>query len=154
MSNDSPFRAGFGKTPPVLVGRDALLRDFGDAIDLGSWGQERVTLLEGLRGVGKTVMVNALEDVARARGWIVVSETATAGFAARISGSHLPRVMRELEPPPTRRVTGAGIAGMSLTTQLVDANGPAPTLRTQIVSARGAYDITDDTGQAVHRIPP
>ena len=137
MSNDSPFRAGFGKTPPVLVGRDALLRDFGDAIDLGSWSQERVTLLEGLRGVGKTVMVNALEDVARARGWIVVSETATAGFAARISGSHLPRVMRELEPPPTRRVTGAGIAGMSLTTQLVDANGPAPTLRTQIV------DITD-----------
>lgn len=137
MSNDSPFRAGFGKTPPVLVGRDALRRDFGDAIDLGSWGQERVTLLEGLRGVGKTVMVNALEDVARARGWIVVSETATAGFAARISQSHLPRVMRELEPPPTRRVTGAGIAGVSLTTQLVDTNGPAPTLRTQIA------DITD-----------
>lgn len=65
--NDSPFRAGFGKTP-VLVGRDELIVDFGDAIDVGAWGQERVTLIEGLRGVGKTVMVNALEDVARGRG--------------------------------------------------------------------------------------
>ncbi|MFT4135612.1 AAA family ATPase [Microbacterium sp.] len=137
MSNDSPFRAGFGKTPPVLVGRDALLRDFGDAIDLGSWGQERVTLLEGLRGVGKTVMVNALEDVARGRGWVVVSETATPGFAARISESHLPRVLRDLTGPPERRVTAAGFAGASVTTQLVGKNDGVPTLRTQIA------DITD-----------
>ena len=135
--NDSPFRAGFGKTPPVLVGRDRLISDFSDAIALGSWGQERVTLIEGLRGVGKTVMVNALEDVARDQGWVVVSETATPGFTERMNKSHLPRVLRDLDPKPTRRITGGGIAGASVTTELVRADEPTATLRTQIA------DVTD-----------
>ncbi|WP_292836533.1 ATP-binding protein [Microbacterium sp.] len=130
--SDSPFRAGFGKTPPVLVGRDDLIVDFGAAIDVGAWGQERVTLIEGLRGVGKTVMVNALEDVARERGWFVVSETATPGFAERITSTHLPRILSVLDPPPARRITGAGVAGATITTTLVDHPQPTPTLRSQL----------------------
>lgn len=130
--NDSPFRAGFGKTPPVLVGRDALLADFGDAITLGAWGQERVTLIEGLRGVGKTVMINALEDVARAQDWIVVSETATPGFAERISRAHLPRILHSLNPPSSRRITGVGIAGASIDTEVITPPEPMSTLRTQL----------------------
>ncbi len=30
--NDSPFRAGFGKTPPMLAGRDSILDDFAAAL--------------------------------------------------------------------------------------------------------------------------
>lgn len=149
-SNDSPFRAGFGKTPPVLVGRDALITGFDDAIELGAWGQERVTLLEGLRGVGKTVMVNALEDVARERGWFVVSETATPGFADRIGRAHLPRILHSVDPRPERRITGVGIAGVSLTTSLVGTEQPSDTIRTQLAriaeatSGRGVLFTLDE----------
>ncbi|CAB0574651.1 ATP-binding protein [Corynebacterium diphtheriae] len=45
---------------------------------------ERISLITGLRGVGKTVLLNAFEEEARARSWWVISETATAGFTERI----------------------------------------------------------------------
>ena len=41
-----------------------------------------VTLYTGGRGTGKTVMLNAAEDIARAAGFKVISETASAGFVA------------------------------------------------------------------------
>ncbi|TPF85595.1 hypothetical protein BW13_09845 [Bifidobacterium sp. UTCIF-37] len=40
--------------------------------------------LTGARGVGKTVMLNALGDIARKRDWIVIDETAEAGFINRL----------------------------------------------------------------------
>lgn len=100
----SPFRAGFGKSPPVLAGRDDILDELSNALVEGTWTSERASLVEGLRGVGKTVLLNAVEDRARERGWIVVSETATPGFTDRIARDHLARAIHRLDPPPTRRI--------------------------------------------------
>lgn len=109
---DSPFRAGFGKSPPVLAGRGDLLTNFDHAIEPGQWGQERSILIRGFRGVGKTTMINALEDVARGRGWFVVSETATAGFYDRMFVTHLPAILNEIAPEGGVRVTSAALTGV------------------------------------------
>ncbi|WP_319651285.1 MULTISPECIES: AAA family ATPase [unclassified Corynebacterium] len=51
----------------------------------GPGTHERVSLVVGPRGIGKTVLLNALEDEAEARhGWRVISETATTGFVRRL----------------------------------------------------------------------
>ena len=66
----NPYSPGAGTRPPALVGRDREL----DAIDvalqrllLGRDGRSQ--LLTGLRGVGKTVMLNEFEQCAGGRGY-------------------------------------------------------------------------------------
>ena len=151
MSNDSPFRAGFGKNPPVLAGRDEIIRVFREALEVGTWSQERVTLIQGFRGVGKTVTVNALEDVARAAGWRVISETATPGFTDRLRDEALVELIAELDPQPERRVTGGSVTPLgSVQTVLTPEEQPARSLRgsianvTQLLEPRGGLLITVD----------
>ncbi|MHB8450849.1 MAG: ATP-binding protein [Mycobacteriales bacterium] len=99
----NPFHPSFGVSPPLLVGRDRVLEDFREALDDGPGASGRATLYTGARGAGKTVLLNAVEDLARQRGWLVVSETATAGFVNRIVRQQLPRLLREFDPEAVRR---------------------------------------------------
>lgn len=59
-SIQNPFSQGAGSPPLDLVGRDQVLRK---AQNLFGWlrlgGSEKSLLLTGLRGVGKTVLLNA-----------------------------------------------------------------------------------------------
>ncbi len=99
----NPFTASFGVSPPLLVGRDAILAEFSAALADGPGASGRATLYTGARGSGKTVMLNAAEDLARAEGWLVVSETASPGFVERITTEHLPRLLREFDPKAIQR---------------------------------------------------
>ena len=102
----NPFRPSFGVTPPLLVGRDAEVLAFGDALDAGPGAPGRATLYAGVRGIGKTVMLNEAETQARQRGWVVVSETAVPGLIDRLTAQRLPEVAASLELSATgRRVT-------------------------------------------------
>jgi hypothetical protein len=63
----NPFSPGAGSPPPELVGRDSLLELA--RILLGRVKQKRAEkslLLTGLRGVGKTVLLNEIERMAKA----------------------------------------------------------------------------------------
>jgi hypothetical protein len=103
----NPFHPSFGVSPPLLVGRDAMLAEFGEALDDGPGSAGRAVLYTGARGTGKTVLLNAVEDRARQRGWLVISETASPGFVERITHQQLPRLLREFDPATVRRrVTG------------------------------------------------
>lgn len=82
MSN--PFKPTAGMTPPVLVGRADDIADFSYALDDGVGAPGRLMYITGARGVGKTVMLNALGDIARERGWLVIDETAETGFLPRL----------------------------------------------------------------------
>src|SRR5215218_1220072 len=93
----NPFTPTFGAPPPLLVGRRDVLDSFEDSLAEGPGSPGYVTLYTGGRGVGETVMLNAAEDIARASGFIVISETATAGFVERLTSTHLPKLL------PTRR---------------------------------------------------
>lgn len=136
MSMDSPFRPGFGKTPPYLAGRAAALAQLEDGLELGQWPQERGILVTGFRGVGKTVMLNTAEDLAHSRGWKVISVTATTGFFDQIVGSELPRLLNELDPQNSFRVTSLGLAGLgSIEIQYSDGRVATPTFRSMCAEA-------------------
>lgn len=66
----NPFSPGAGSPPPELVGRDSTIEQA--RILLGRVKQkrpEKSILLTGLRGVGKTVLLNEIEYLARANGY-------------------------------------------------------------------------------------
>lgn len=104
----NPFTPTFGKTPPLLAGRDQMVEDWAYAIDQGVGAPGRATLLTGARGVGKTVLLNVLEDEARERGWAVISESTSPGLMDRLTRTDLPQVLHSLDPRGqlTRRITG------------------------------------------------
>jgi len=56
----NPFRPGAGRVPPELAGRSTLLQEFGTRLYQAreSGEGERPWILSGLRGVGKTVLLN------------------------------------------------------------------------------------------------
>lgn len=101
----NPFSPGAGAPPPELVGRDPLLEQA--RILLGRVKQkrpEKSLLLTGLRGVGKTVLLNEIERMAK-----------TAGYQTILLEAHEEKPLGELIYPALRsllyeldRVTGAG----------------------------------------------
>jgi hypothetical protein len=66
----NPYAPGAGQRPPELAGRDRELRQFEVTLERVAAGRpERSMVLSGLRGVGKTVLLNALRSLAVTRAW-------------------------------------------------------------------------------------
>jgi DNA polymerase III delta prime subunit len=66
----NPYAPGAGQRPPELAGRDQELAAFDVVLERVSHGRpERSLVLTGLRGVGKTVLLNALRSAAVRRQW-------------------------------------------------------------------------------------
>lgn len=84
MRHINPFKPTAGMNPPELIGRDMMLSDFEEALDNGPGAPDRLMRISGVRGVGKTVLLNALGEVARARGFQVVDVASNSGFCDRI----------------------------------------------------------------------
>lgn len=95
----------------------------------------RATIYTGARGSGETVMLNAVEDRARERGWLVVSETATRGFVNRLANTELPMLLSNFDPDSVRRrltgITGPLGSG-ALTWSATESHVPQATLRSQV----------------------
>ena len=86
MAPRNPFAPTFGASPPVLAGRDAILADVDEAFETGPSHPDFTTLFIGVRGSGKTAMLNATEDLAREKGWRTISVDATTpGLLDRIA---------------------------------------------------------------------
>lgn len=115
----NPFKPTAGANPPQLVGRAWLIDEFAESIENGPGAPGRLTIFSGPRGVGKTVMLNAVAERVQADyQWLVIHETATPGLLGRLSRS----AMRLLESGSRRHVTsvtlpviggGIGIASPS-----------------------------------------
>lgn len=66
----NPYAPGAGQRPPELAGRDRELDAFDIVLERVSRGRpERSLVLTGLRGVGKTVLLNTLRSAAIGRLW-------------------------------------------------------------------------------------
>lgn len=66
----NPYAPGAGQRPPELAGRDKQLDAFDIVLERIARGRpERSVMLTGLRGVGKTVLLNQLRSAAVSRGW-------------------------------------------------------------------------------------
>lgn len=81
----NPFKPTAGATPPYLVGREDVLQEYEESLEDGPGAPARLARFTGPRGVGKTVMLTAVADLAGSHGWETVAETATPGFVPRLT---------------------------------------------------------------------
>ena len=84
VRRSNPFKPTAGMNPPELIGRDTILDDFRDSLENGPGAPDRLMRISGVRGVGKTVLLNALGDIARGYGFRVVDVASNKGFCERI----------------------------------------------------------------------
>lgn len=100
----NPYAPGAGTRPPALTGRDKEIEAYEVLIDRlrdGVAGQSMI--ITGLRGTGKTVLLNAFEDITVDRGWLAVQrefdeQTSLPTVVARAAQ----RILVDLKP--SRRV--------------------------------------------------
>ena len=77
----NPFSPGAGSPPPALVGRDAEIETIRIAIGRMSLGRSsRSMILTGLRGVGKTVLLQEFRRLGQRRDWVCRPLEASAGM--------------------------------------------------------------------------
>lgn len=68
-ASDNPYNPGAGAPPPELAGRDGLLQQAATAMERVRKGRPAKSfIMLGLRGVGKTVLLNELEQTAEKSG--------------------------------------------------------------------------------------
>ena len=73
LSELNPYSPGSGLTPPHLVGRQDEIDAFDLLVARNRGGRHsRAIVLHGLRGVGKTVLLNQFRDQADRAEWLIV----------------------------------------------------------------------------------
>lgn len=76
----NPFAPGAGAPPPALVGRDEIIASADIALHRIRDGRpEKSQMLLGLRGVGKTVLLNEIGKIAEDLRYLIVQLEAPEG---------------------------------------------------------------------------
>ncbi len=125
----NPFKPTAGKTPPVIVGREDVIDEFVEGLDNGAGAPGRLMRISGVRGTGKTVLLEEVARIAAERGWLTLKEVATKGLCQRILEELAPRTEishAKLEP---------ALAGVSIGSLDIDHIGP--TLKDAMETAIG-----------------
>ena len=96
----NPYAPGAGTKPPALVGRDEQIEAFDillERLERGYTAQSEI--VTGLRGVGKTVLLDVFRDTAEARDWATVEWEVekNAPFAAKMA-TQVRRALLQLAP--------------------------------------------------------
>jgi AAA ATPase domain len=97
---NNPYAPGAGTKPPALVGRDAQIESFEVLLErLENGYAEQSMIITGLRGVGKTVLLDVFREKAERRNWATIEwEVEKSGsFEAKIS-SQVRRALLQLAP--------------------------------------------------------
>lgn len=121
----NPYAPGAGTKPPALTGRDEEIEAFVVLLERlahGAAGQSMI--VKGLRGVGKTVLLNTFEDVAVERDWIPVfkeceSSTSLPALVAR----QCRRLIEDLKPTARAAKRLRRVIARLSTFTVVDPNG-------------------------------
>ena len=101
----NPFSPGAGSPPPELAGRDAVLEQARVLLGrIQAKRPEKSILMTGLRGVGKTVLLNEMERMAMREGYrTILIEAHEDKPLALLLIPQLRRILFELN-----RLAGAG----------------------------------------------
>lgn len=138
----NPFSPGAGSPPPELVGRDPVLDEA--RVLLGRVRLKRPDksmMLTGLRGVGKTVLLNEIERIAQAQGYHTVSIEAHEDKAlGPLLALHLRRILFDMN-----RLAGAGDKVMR---SLAILRGFIGSLKLTVNDVSIGLDILPETGTA------
>ncbi|MBU2602474.1 MAG: ATP-binding protein [Actinobacteria bacterium] len=96
----NPFAPGAGTKPPALVGRDDQIESFDVLLErLENGYAEQSMIITGLRGVGKTVLLEVFREKAEAREWATVEWEVekTSLFGSKMA-SQVRRALLQLAP--------------------------------------------------------
>jgi hypothetical protein len=151
----NPYAPGAGQRPPELAGRDRELEQFGVTLERVATGRpDRSMVLSGLRGVGKTVLLNALRSQAVQRAWGTGKVEARPDQSLRLPlAQAVHAAVRELghrhrDPDRVAEVTGV-VKAFALRTGLEDRRSgrssgrPRWTPPADVPAARGRADSGD-----------
>ncbi len=149
----NPYAPGAGQRPPELAGRDRELQQFEVTLERVAAGRpERSMVLSGLRGVGKTVLLNALRSQAVKRAWGTGKIEARPEQSLRLPlAQAVHAAVRELghrhrDPDRVDAVTGV-LKSFALRTSLEDRKGvrwqPGASLGADVPAAKGRADSGD-----------
>lgn len=94
----NPFAPGAGSQPPELAGRDEIISDAVTALKRTQIGKHaRSQMLLGLRGTGKTVLLNTIENAAEENGYLTsVIEAPEEKPLAELLYPKMQQVLRKL----------------------------------------------------------
>lgn len=119
----NPYRPGAGARPPALLGRDELIDRFGVTVRRALKGRPDKSLMPiGLRGVGKTVLLNRFIEIARAEGFKIgfIEAPETKEFRLLLA-AHLRTILLELRgTKPTEAILKALRVLKAFTIQTAD----------------------------------
>lgn len=145
----NPYRPGAGTTPPALIGRDDLLRQFAITVGRAKGGRPGKSVMAvGLRGVGKTVLLNRFSEIAVEQGFDVAFIEATdSGDFPTVLAVRLRKILLELDRGSVSRHVARALRVLkSFTLQLPDGStiqlDPEPMLGAAD-SGRLDDDLTD-----------
>ncbi len=102
IPRSNPYAPGAGVPPPELAGRDDLIERVSIALDRVRAGRAaRGFIFHGLRGVGKTVLLNRIRLDAEAQGFASQDRGARRAFPAGTSFVSAPDNVAQAEPQPS-----------------------------------------------------
>jgi hypothetical protein len=124
-ARDNPYAPGAGTKPPALTGRDDEIEAFVVLIErLGRGVPGQSMIVRGLRGVGKTVLLNTFEDLAVERDWIPIFKECEASTSLpALVARHCRRVIDDLKPTARAAKRLRGVASRLSTFTVVDPAG-------------------------------
>jgi hypothetical protein len=96
----NPYAPGAGTKPPALVGRDRQLESFDILLErLENGHAEQSMIITGLRGVGKTVLLDVFREKAERRDWATVEWEIErrAAFAPKVA-THARKALLQIAP--------------------------------------------------------
>jgi AAA ATPase domain len=145
----NPYAPGAGQRPPELAGRDRELRQFDVTLERVAAGRpERSMVVSGLRGVGKTVLLNALRGQAVKRAWGTGKIEARPDQSIRLPiAQAVHAAVREVahrhrDPDRVDAVAGV-VKSFALRTELRDRKGIRWNPPTDVPATRGRADSGD-----------
>ncbi|HET9499462.1 MAG TPA: ATP-binding protein [Marmoricola sp.] len=145
----NPYAPGAGQRPPELAGRDRELEQFTVTLERVAAGRpDRSMVLSGLRGVGKTVLLNALRSLAVKRAWGTGKVEARPDQSLRLPlAQAVHAALREIgrrhrDEDRVEEVT-AVLKAFALRTELKDRKGMRWQPPIDVVAAKGRADSGD-----------
>ena len=149
----NPYAPGAGQRPPELAGRDRELQQFEVTLERVAAGRpDRSMVLSGLRGVGKTVLLNALRSQAVNRAWGTgkiearPDQSLRLPLAQAVNAAVREVAHRHRDPDRVDQVSGV-LKAFALRTELKDRRATTTARRWQppidVPAAKGRADSGD-----------
>jgi len=111
IAYSNPFTPVFGNEPPILAGRAQLINNMLAGLKNAPGDPNRIIILTGPRGSGKTVLLTAMAASAEAIGWIGIHASASGIMLDQLVEQIERRAASFIKKKPKSRITGIKISG-------------------------------------------